>query len=92
MKVKMNEIERLRTEISKTDAKIIELIAKRQQTAIKIGDYKKRNNMQVVDSTREALLREFHGIVCAKYGLSTGMIARIFEILIEESRKVQSDE
>jgi len=88
----MNEIEQLRTQISQIDAKIIELIAKRQKTAKRIGDYKKKNNMQVVDNTREVLLREFHDTVCAEHNLSPTMVAKIFEILIEESRKVQRDE
>ena len=88
----MNEIEQLRTQISQIDAKIIELIAKRQKTAKRIGDYKKKNNMQVVDNTREALLREFHDTVCVEHNLSPTMVAKIFEILIEESRKVQRDE
>lgn len=88
----MNEIERLRLQISKVDRDIIELIAKRQDLAKKIGEYKKKNNMQVYDHAREMLLREFHDGVSNEYKISATMIARIFEILIEESRKVQSDE
>jgi chorismate mutase len=48
--------------------------------------------MQVYDRTREALLREFHDNVCSEHKVSATMVARIFEILIEESRKVQNDE
>jgi chorismate mutase len=88
----MNEIEQLRTQISKVDLQLIELIAKRQKIAQKIGNYKKKNNMPVLDSAREALLREFHDTICAEHGLSAEIVAKIFEILIEESRKVQSDE
>ena len=88
----MNEIEQLRLQITKVASDIIELIAKRQHRAKKIGQYKKKNNMQVYDRTREALLREFHDNVCSEHKVSATMVARIFEILIEESRKVQNDE
>jgi chorismate mutase len=38
----MNEIEQLRLQITKVDSDIIELIAKRQDLAKKIGQYKKK--------------------------------------------------
>ncbi len=88
----MNQIEQLRVKISEIDAEIIALIAARQEVARKIGEYKKQHNMQVLDTTREALLREFHDTLCEEHNLSTTLVARIFEILIEESRKVQKDE
>lgn len=88
----MNNIEILRGEIAEIDAQLISLMAKRQQVSKKVGEYKKQNNIPVVDITRENLLREFHNDLCLKNDLSSDMITTIFNILIEESRKVQSNE
>lgn len=88
----MNQIERLRVQISEIDAEIIALIAFRQEVARRIGGCKKQNNLPTLDHTRENLLREFHSSVASKHNLSLAVIAKVFEILIEESRKVQVDE
>jgi chorismate mutase len=88
----MTQIEQLRKNISAVDAEIISLIAKRQSLVKQIGEHKKLLNLPVLDADREALLREFHDTVCAEYDISATMVATIFEILIEESRKVQYEQ
>ncbi|MEN9946534.1 MAG: hypothetical protein RLZZ293_920 [Pseudomonadota bacterium] len=88
----MTQIEQLRKNISAVDAEIISLIAKRQSLVKQIGEHKKLLNLPVFDADREALLREFHDTVCAEYDISATMVATIFEILIEESRKVQYEQ
>lgn len=88
----MNDIELLRKQISEIDAEIIGLIALRQQVSKKIGEYKKAHNLPVLDSAREALLHEFHSTTCVERGISPELAAKIFEALIEESRKVQKYE
>ncbi len=88
----MNHIEKLRVEINDVDTQIIELIAKRQQIALAIGEYKKQNNLPVFDPKREILLREFHKSICEKYSVAPDLVAKLFELLIEESRKVQQHE
>lgn len=88
----MSQIEDLRIEIADIDAKIIGLIAERKEISLKIGAYKKQHGLPVLDSTRESLLREFHDTVCEEYNLAPSMVAKLFELLIEESRKVQQNE
>ncbi|MBX9867871.1 MAG: chorismate mutase [Burkholderiales bacterium] len=88
----MSQIEELRIKITEIDAEIIELIAKRKQISLEIGAYKKQHNLPVLDSARESLLREFHDTVCEEYNLAPSMVAKLFELLIEESRKVQQNE
>ncbi|TXI97508.1 MAG: hypothetical protein E6Q32_11650 [Neisseriales bacterium] len=88
----MNDIELLRKQISEVDAEIIRLIALRQQISKKIGEYKKEHNLPVLDAAREALLHEFHSMQSVEHGISPELVAKVFEALIEESRKVQKYE
>ena len=88
----MTQIEELRIKNTEIDAEIIELIAKRKQISLEIGAYKKQHNLPILDSAREALLREFHDTVCEEYNLAPSIVAKLFELLIEESRKVQQNE
>lgn len=92
MNDKMNELDQLRQHITQIDAKIIELIAKRQKLIRKVGDYKRKHGLAIFCPEREALLREFHDTVCEDQHLPASMIAKVFEVLIEESRKTQQDE
>ncbi|MBX9598055.1 MAG: chorismate mutase [Burkholderiales bacterium] len=88
----MNDIELLRKQISEIDADIIGLIAFRQQISKRIGEYKKQHNLSVIDPAREALLHEFHRMTSIDHGVSPELSKKVFEVLIEESRKVQTDE
>ncbi len=82
-------LELLRREITEIDIELIELIAKRQQVALEIGDYKKTHGLPVFDPQREAELCKLHQQECLKYKVSVEMLDEIFKIIIEESRKVQ---
>lgn len=88
----MNDIELLRKQISEVDAEIINLIALRQQISKKIGEYKKEHNLPVLDAAREALLHEFHSMQSIEHGVSPELATKVFDVLIEESRKVQKYE
>ncbi|HRG61999.1 MAG TPA: chorismate mutase [Burkholderiales bacterium] len=88
----MNDIELLRKQISEVDAEIIGLIALRQQISKKIGEYKKVHNLAVLDTAREALLHEFHSMKSMEHGISPELATKVFDVLIEESRKVQKYE
>ncbi|RTL11654.1 MAG: hypothetical protein EKK54_06860 [Neisseriaceae bacterium] len=88
----MNDIELLRKQILEVDAEIIALVALRQQISKKIGEYKKEHNLPVLDTAREALLHEFHGMKSVEHGISPELVTNVFNLLIEESRKVQKYE
>lgn len=49
----MNELELLRAQIDELDKTITECYAKRLQIVHKIGEYKKNNNVNVLDQNRE---------------------------------------
>ncbi len=51
-------LENLRKEIDEIDELIIQLLDDRIQIVQEIGDYKKSNNIEVLDKTRESLIYE----------------------------------
>ena len=54
----MNELEKLRVEIDDIDTKICKLFEKRMEVAKAIGQYKKENGLEVLDSKREDIVLE----------------------------------
>ncbi|RTK95622.1 MAG: hypothetical protein EKK64_06370 [Neisseriaceae bacterium] len=84
-----NSLAQLRSQITQLDEQIIQLISERQDISRAIGQYKKNNNLPVYDKEREDKLNQFHKKICNSLGVSSSMIENIFNIIIEESRKVQ---
>ena len=54
----MNELENLRNEIDGIDKELLALFLKRMEVCGEVADYKRRNNMKVLDPEREAQLLE----------------------------------
>ena len=49
----MNELDKLREEIDLIDSEIVRLFSERMAVSEKIGDYKRKNGLPVLDKTRE---------------------------------------
>lgn len=54
----MADINELRAEIEKIDSDMIELFKKRMKISSEIAEYKRQNNIQVLDKNREKVLIE----------------------------------
>jgi monofunctional chorismate mutase len=54
----MSELDKLRLEINNIDNNIMDLLSERMKVSSKVGEYKRKNNMEVYDSTREKKLIE----------------------------------
>lgn len=54
----MNELELLRKQIDDIDNELCSLFEKRMKIAKIIGNYKKNNNIEVLDSNRESEIKE----------------------------------
>ena len=54
----MSELDKLRLEINNIDNNIMDLLSQRMEVSIKVGEYKRKNNMEVYDATREKKLIE----------------------------------
>lgn len=79
----------LRHEIDKIDDNIIYFICKRLQLIKKIAIWKTKNNLSVIDKSRE------HEIInrilkkADKYQIDQKLIHKLFKLLIYESKEIQ---
>ena len=80
----------LRSEIDDIDAELLQLLARRMEVSAQIGEYKKQNNVTVVQMDRWKKILADHVATGADLGLSEGMITEIFEAIHQESIERQS--
>lgn len=76
----MDEIQKVRKEITEIDRNILILLKKRQEKAKLIGDIKKSKNMPVFDKNREKEILD---------SLDNDFEVEIFKKILSESRKLQ---
>jgi chorismate mutase len=82
------ELAELRRAIDEVDHKILELVAERVRLVLAVGDYKRRNSLPVYDPERERSLLERLSRE-APAPLEPETVRRIFERLVDESRRVE---
>ena len=82
----MNKLDHYRKKIDLIDKNIIKLLSQRFELTKQIGDYKKKNNIKVVDKKRE--LQVINNI--KKYSHKhKKFIIDIFKKIINYSKKIQ---
>lgn len=82
-------IEKLREKISKYDARIAALIAKRQSLMPAVRLYKKQNKIAINQPQREKeILIKIHGLAKER-DLSPAMLEKIFKILFKDAKERQ---
>ena len=82
------ELEVLRSAIDDLDRRILDLVAERVRVVLAVGDYKRKNGMPVYDPERERRMLERLANVAPK-PLDGETVRRIFERLIDESRRLE---
>ena len=82
------ELEALRRSIDDLDGRILQLIAERVKVVLAVGQFKRENNLAVYDPERE---RKMLDRLCgqAPEPLDGETVRRIFERLIDESRRIE---
>jgi len=82
------ELEALRRSIDDLDRRILELVAERVKVVLAVGQFKRENNLAVYDPDRE---RNMLDRLCnqAPAPLDGETVRRIFERLIDESRRIE---
>ena len=75
-----------RKEIDKIDNRIMKLVEKRLDSARKIGIYKKKHGLKIIDKKRE---KEVLQDRIKKSKLSKDFTKKLFSVIIKESRRVQ---
>ena len=82
------ELEALRRSIDELDGRILQLVAERVKVVLAVGQFKRDNNIAVYDPDRE---RNMLDRLCgsAPEPLDADTVRRIFERLIDESRRIE---
>ena len=78
----------LRRDIDAVDREILQLLAKRMQLVLQVGDYKRKHQLAVYDPDRERRVLE-RLASSSPAPLSAESAKRIFERLIDESRSLE---
>lgn len=82
------ELEALRRSIDEVDRRLLELFAERARLVLAVGDYKRQRGLAVYDPERErTMLQRLSSNPPAPLDAET--VRRIFERLIDESRRLE---
>ena len=81
----------LRAEIDDIDSELLQLLARRMEVSSRIGEYKKRNNVAVVQMDRWKKILSEHVAEGADLGLADELINKVFEAIHQASILRQSD-
>ena len=86
----MTDIDQWRSEINRIDLQLVELLNRRSQRAIEIVKIKNKLNLGIYDPEREEeVIRLVQG--ATRGPLSKAAIKRLFERIIDESRRVERE-
>jgi len=86
--VTVPELDELRRAIDAVDRKILELVAERVRLVLAVGDVKRARGLTVYDPERERRVLEALAEL-APQPLDATTVKRIFERLIDESRRLE---
>lgn len=82
------DLEALRRSIDEIDSRLLALIEERVRLVLAVGDYKREHGLQIYDPERERNLIARLSAE-ARPPLEPGIVRRIFERLIDESRRLE---
>jgi len=77
-----------RRRIDTIDTQLVALLNERAKCALHIGRFKRKANLQVYDPEREHLVLK-HAISASRGPLTDDAIRRLFERIIDESRRLE---
>lgn len=90
------DLAELRGEIDDIDGELLQLLARRMEVSAQIGEYKKRNNVTVVQLDRWKQILADHIETGHDLGLTAELIKEVFEAIhqasIERQRHIMEDE
>ncbi len=83
-----NDLEALRRAIDGVDSRLLELIHERVRLVLEVGSFKAKHGLAIYDPERERRLLE-RLTALAQPPLEPDTVRRIFERLIDESRRLE---
>ena len=87
-----NPLDTFRTEINDIDEELISLLIKRMKISIKVGEYKKQNKLEILNSNRENEVIKRLNLVAKKDKeliLDDELIKNLWKIIMDYSKKLQ---
>ena len=84
------ELADLRSEIDDIDSELLQLLSRRMDVSAQIGEYKKRNNVTVVQMDRWKKILAEHIATGTDLGLDAQLVAEVFEAIHQASIERQS--
>lgn len=86
----MEDLSKLREEIDCIDSELVKLFEKRMETVLKVAEYKRVNNMEILNTSREkAVIKRAQELLKNKD--FSEELARFFTSLMEGSRRLQAE-
>lgn len=87
----MSDLDNLRYEINNIDSEILYLLKKRMNISVKVGKFKKENNITILDNNREKKVYQKLFYLNEQKGekLEEEFIKNIWEIIMNYSKKLQ---
>ncbi len=82
------ELATLRSAIDDLDAQLLEVLARRVQVVLAVGEYKRARRLAVYDPERERQMMQRLGQL-AQPPLDASTVRRVFERIIDESRRLE---
>lgn len=79
-------LQTLRKEIDQINHELIRLLGKRLKLAKEIAKVKKQEHLPVLDSNREAAIREEIRSLAKEHGLSPSIIEDIFQLILDYTK------
>lgn len=86
-----NKLEELRTEIDKTDGQLLQILAKRMEIIDEIGEYKKENDITILQMKRWAGILEDRLAIGTHLGLEEQFLKNLLSLIHKESLIRQSE-
>tara|TARA_B100000989_G_C19303092_1_gene369318 strand:- start:270 stop:560 length:291 start_codon:yes stop_codon:yes gene_type:complete len=85
------ELFNLRKDINDIDNKLMELLISRLEVVEKVGELKKKHNMEVLDKKRENVIFKKIETLYGKETDETKFLTQIYNKVMEESKKKQEE-
>ncbi|MBC8320446.1 MAG: bifunctional 3-deoxy-7-phosphoheptulonate synthase/chorismate mutase type II [Bacteroidetes bacterium] len=86
-----HKLEELRTEIDKLDGELLQILAKRMEIVDEIGDYKKENDITILQMKRWAGIINDRMSIGTHLGLEEGFLKKLLNLIHKESIQRQEN-
>ncbi|HOX41553.1 MAG TPA: chorismate mutase [bacterium] len=87
----MKDLSKIREEIDQIDGNLLTLLGKRMSLLPKVIEYKRSNQLSILDAEREQAIIDSRKSEAIKNGLSQNFVEELFQSILEESRRIQQE-